>query len=217
MHGRPRMAYHAGMRIGLIADTHLPALHRQLDELWPEAAAFFAGVDLILHAGDVTSPAVLDWLAQFAPVLVARGNNDGFRDPRLRPVQLLEVAGWRIGMAHNLAPERRPMAVLRERCLGGEPVDILIGGHTHLERLEHREGAVLINPGSPTLPHHKDTRLGSVGLLELAPGRLHAAILPLGHSPGRPNPVTPVTMELIDGRPVRLLHGDTVAGQAAAG
>ena len=109
------------------------------------------------------------------------------------------------------------MAVLRERCLGGEPVDILIGGHTHLERLEHREGAVLINPGSPTLPHHKDTRLGSVGLLELAPGRLHAAILPLGHSPGRPNPVTPVTMELIDGRPVRLLPGDTVAGQAAAG
>lgn len=217
MDARLAVPYHAAMRIGLIADTHLPALHRHLDELWPEAAAFFRGVDLILHAGDVTSPAVLDWLAQFAPVLVAQGNNDGFRDPRMRPVQLLQVAGWRIGMAHNLAPERRPVPVLRERCLGGEPVDILIGGHTHLERLEYREGAVIVNPGSPTLPHHKDTRLGSAGLLELTPGRLRAAILPLGHSPSRPNPVTPVTMELIDGHPVRLLHGDTAAGQAAAG
>ncbi len=205
------------MRIGLIADTHLPALHRQLDELWPEAAAFFAGVDLILHAGDVTSPAVLDWLAQFAPVVVAKGNNDGFRDPRMRPVQLLEIAGWRIGMAHNLAPERRPVAVLRERCLGGAPVDMLIGGHTHLERLEHREGAVILNPGSPTLPHHKDTRLGSVGLLELGPGRLRAAILPLGHSPGRPNPVAPMSLEVREGRPVRLVHGAAAGGSAAAG
>lgn len=205
------------MRIGLIADTHLPALHRQLDELWPEAAAFFAGVDLILHAGDVTSPAVLDWLAQFAPVVVAKGNNDGFRDPRMRPVQLLEIAGWRIGMAHNLAPERRPVAVLRERCLGGAPVDVLIGGHTHLERLEHREGAVILNPGSPTLPHHKDTRLGSVGLLELGPGRLRAAILPLGHSPGRPNPVAPMSLEVREGRPVRLVHGAAAGGSAAAG
>jgi putative phosphoesterase len=211
------MAYHTGMRIGLVADTHLPALHRYLDELWPEAAAFFRGVDLILHAGDVTSPAVLDWLAQFAPVLVAQGNNDGFRDPRMRPVQLLEIAGWRIGMAHNLAPERRPVAVLRERCLGGAPVDILIGGHTHLERLEQREGAVLVNPGSPTLPHHKDTRLGSVGLLELAPGRLRAAILPLGHSAGRPNPVTAMGLEVTEGRPARLVYGTAAGGSAAAG
>lgn len=205
------------MRIGLIADTHLPALHRHLDELWPEAAAFFSGVDLILHAGDVTSPAVLDWLAQFAPVLVAQGNNDGFRDPRLRPVQRLDVAGWRIGMVHNLAPEHRPVPVLRERCLGGEPVDILIGGHTHLERLEHREGAVLINPGSPVLPHHKDTRLGSVGLLELAPGRLQAEIRLLGHSADRPNPATPMMLEMADGRLLHLVRGHTGAGQAAAG
>jgi putative phosphoesterase len=195
------------MRIGLVTDTHLPAVHRQLDDLGPEAAAFFATVDLILHGGDVTAPSVLDWLEQFAPVIVAKGNNDGFDDPRMRPVQLLEVAGWRIGMVHNMAPERRPVAVLRERHFGGAPLDILIGGHTHLERLEYRDGAVVMNSGSPILPHHKDTRHGTVGLLELAPGRLHAQIVLLGHTEGRRNPGTPMVLDVAEGRLVRLLHG----------
>lgn len=195
------------MRIGLVTDTHLPALHRQLDELGPEAAAFFATVDLILHAGDVTAPSVLDWLEQFAPVVVAKGNNDGFEDPRMRPVQLLDIEGWRIGMVHNLAPERRPVPVLRERHFGGACVDIMIAGHTHLERLEHRDGVALINSGSPILPHHKDTRHGTIGLLELAPGRLHAQIQLLGHTDGRPNPATPMLLDVVDGQVVRLLHG----------
>lgn len=195
------------MRIGLVTDTHLPALHRQLDELGPEAAEFFATVELILHAGDVTAPSVLDWLEQFAPVVVARGNNDGFEDPRMRPMQFLDIEGWRIGMVHNLAPERRPVHVLRERHFGGAHVDIMIAGHTHLERLEHRDAVVLINSGSPILPHHKDTRHGTIGLLELAPGRLHAEIRLLGHSHGRPNPATPMLLDMLDGRVVRLLHG----------
>ena len=66
------------MRIGLVTDTHLPALHRQLDGLGPEAGDFFATVDLILHGGDFTAPSVLDWLELFAPVVVAHGNNDVF-------------------------------------------------------------------------------------------------------------------------------------------
>ncbi len=202
------------MRIGLVTDTHLPALHRQLDDLGPEAAAFFATVDLILHAGDVTSPAILDWLEQFAPVVVAQGNNDDFADPRMRPIQFLDIQGWRIGMVHNLAPERRPVEALRERHFGMH-VDIMVAGHTHLERLEHREGVVIVNSGSPILPHHKDTRLGTVGLLELAPGRLHAEILLLGHTEGRPNPATPMLLDVEDGRTVRLLHGHGADGVAA--
>ena len=185
------------MRIGVVADTHLPSLHRQLDDLGPEAAAFFATVELILHAGDVTSPAILDWLEQFAPVLVARGNNDDFSDPRMRPIQFLDIAGRRLGMVHNLAPERRPVAELRRRALGGH-ADILIGGHTHLERLEAREGALILNPGSPVLPHHKSARLGSVGLLELEPATVCAAIVILGHSEGASNPCVAQRL-LLDG------------------
>lgn len=195
------------MRIGLVTDTHLPALHRQLDGLGPEAGDFFATVDLILHGGDVTAPSVLDWLEQFAPVVVAKGNNDDFKDPRMKPVQFLDIEGWRIGMVHNLASETRPVPVLRERCFGGEHVDIMIAGHTHLERLEYRDGVAIINSGSPILPHHKDTRHGTVGILNLTPGHLHAEILLLGHTEGRQNPATPMTMTVEQGRLTRLIHG----------
>lgn len=194
------------MRIGLVTDTHLPALHRQLDGLGPEAAAFFATVELILHAGDVTAPSVLDWLEQFAPVVVAQGNNDDFADPRMKPVQFLDIEGWRIGMVHNLAPERRPVAALRERHFRTH-VDIMVAGHTHLERLERREDVVIINSGSPILPHHKDTRHGTVGLLELTRSHLHAEVLLLGHTNGRPNPATPLLLDVEDGHTVQLLHG----------
>lgn len=182
------------MRIGLVTDTHLPSLIRSLDDLGPECAAFFRTVDLILHGGDVTAPSVLDWLAAFAPVIVAQGNNDDFSDPRMQPVQRFEVQGWRIGMIHNLAPESRPIAELRARHFDGAALDILIGGHTHLERLEVREGALLVNSGSPTLPHQKETRLGSVGLLEFDGDHLHAEILLLGHTHGKRNPAKALTL-----------------------
>ena len=181
------------MRIGLVTDTHLPSLIRSLDDLGPECSAFFRTVDLILHGGDVTAPSVLDWLEEFAPVLVSQGNNDEFTDPRMKPLQLLDVHGWRIGMIHNLAPESRPVALLRDRCFGTD-VDIMIGGHTHLERLEVRDGVLIVNSGSPTLPHHKETRLGTLGLLEFDGDHLHAEVLTLGHSDGRPNPARALTL-----------------------
>ncbi|MSQ42474.1 MAG: YfcE family phosphodiesterase [Dehalococcoidia bacterium] len=188
------------MRVGLISDTHLPSLIRTPDELGPQLAAFLRSVDLILHAGDVVRPSVLDWCEQFAPVVVARGNNDGFDDPRMELRQMLDLEGWRIGMVHALRPEDRPVPELLARALDGERVDILIGGDTHVERLEYREGVVVVNSGSPTLPHHKEFRLGTVALLELTPGRLHAEIVTLGHSDGALNPATPRHLELFEGR-----------------
>ena len=176
------------MRIGLITDTHLPSLTRSLDELGPNVGAAFANVDLILHGGDVTSPRVLDWCEQFAPVLVAEGNNDLFVDPRMARVQFLDVEGWRIGMAHELRPESRPIAQILESALNGERVDILIGGDTHVERLEYRDGVLLVNSGSPILPHHLSTRLGTVGILDISATHIHAEIISLGPSEGLRNP-----------------------------
>jgi predicted phosphodiesterase len=80
------------------------------------------------------------------------------------------------------------------------PVQIMIAGDTHYEVLEYREGVVVLNSGSPTFPHHKDLRLGTVGLLELAPERLHAEVVVLGHTPGRPNPGRAITLDIQDGR-----------------
>ena len=190
------------MRIGLISDTHLPQLLRSLDELGPEPAEALRGVELILHGGDVTVPAVLDWCEQFAPVLAVRGNNDIFSDPRLDEHQFIDVAGFRVGMSHELRPESRPIPAILESSLGGEQVDVLIGGDTHVERLEFRDDVLLINPGSPSLPHHLSTRLGALGILTITPNRLETEILALGPSAGHRNPTRPQHVVIEHGRVV---------------
>jgi putative phosphoesterase len=190
----------APMRIGIVSDTHLPNLIRRLDELGPEPASFFSSVELILHSGDLTSPMVLDWLERFAPVICTTGNNDPIVDSRCQELHVIEVHGWRLGMVHSLRRGFRPVAELQQ--LFPAPVDIMVAGDTHQERLEYRDGVVLLNSGSPTFPHHKDLRLGTVGLLELAPNRLHAEIVVLGQTPGRPNPGQPRTLALADGHVV---------------
>ncbi len=185
------------MRVALIADTHLPSLIRQLDELGSGPAELLATADLILHAGDVVAPSVLDWCEAFAPVLVARGNNDLFEHPALADRHLLDLEGWRLGMTHELRPESRPISVLLDEHLGGERVDILVGGDTHVERLEFRDDVLFINPGSPSLPHHKEYRLGSAAVLDIEPDRIRAEILLLGETEGSPNPCTPGTLEIV--------------------
>lgn len=199
------------MRIAVLADTHLPSLMRTLDELGPQAAEALSGADLILHGGDVTVPAVLDWCGQFADVLVAEGNNDLFRDPRMAPRQHLDVEGWRLGMAHELRPESRPMDQILAGVFPGEAIDILIGGDTHVERLEYRDDVLLVNPGSPILPHHLSTRLGSIAILDISRAAVRAEIVALGDTDGAPNPTRPqhVTIERgvvleasLDGRPL---------------
>lgn len=178
------------MRIGLISDTHLPSVMRHLDELGPQVAEMLSGVDLILHGGDVTAPSVLAWCAQFAPVRVALGNNDLFHDERMAEVQLIEVDGWRIGMTHDLRPESRPVAELLAGPFGGRDLDVVIGGDTHVDRIEQRDGVLIMNSGSPILPHHLSTRLGTMATLEFSDGCLRAEIVVLGETPGARNPGT---------------------------
>ena len=182
------------MKIGLLSDTHLS---NRRPALWDEVANVFRGLDLILHAGDIVAPGVLDWLSQFAPVKAARGNNDmEWTDPRMQDVQWLDLEGWRLAMVHDTEPEDRPIDVIIDRELGGEKPDILVTGHTHLERIEHRDGLVQINSGSPTQPHLFSTRLGSVGILELEPELLRARILNLGEREGLRNPARRLFFEL---------------------
>ncbi|MCK9486308.1 MAG: metallophosphatase family protein [Dehalococcoidia bacterium] len=195
------------MRIAVISDTHLPSLIRDPDGLGPHLAAFLTGADLILHGGDVTRPSVLEWCEQFAPVLVAQGNNDEFEDRRMAPRQFLDVHGWRIGMVHELRPEDRPVDVLLDDALAGERVHILIGGDTHVERLEHRDGVVVLNPGSPTLPHHREYRLGAAAMLEVTAAGLRAEVVALGETPGMRNPTQPRSLALPPPPPLGRFQG----------
>ena len=174
------------MRIGLISDTHMPAARTTL---WDEVAVAFAGVDMIWHGGDIVWPTVLDELEEIAPTFAARGNNDGlWKDHRLADVQWLDVDGYRLAMIHDMEPEDRPIAELRSRYFGGEHADIIITGHTHMERLDWRDGTLQINSGSATHPHLWSTRLGTVAIVEITVDGPRAEIIRLGESDGLRNP-----------------------------
>jgi putative phosphoesterase len=163
------------VRIGLISDTHIPSA---IPTLWPVVREVFAGVDLILHAGDLHETSVLDWLEEIAPVRCARGNGDWrVVDPRVDETQVLEVEGLRIGMTHGLwFPDGPPLAVEIARVFG-QPLDVLVLGDTHVELIEWVDGVLVINPGSATYPHNLRVQPGTVALLTIAQGRPQAELV----------------------------------------
>lgn len=166
------------MRIGLISDTHIP---EAMPELPSQVRDIFADVELILHAGDLHCLEVLDWLEVLAPVLAVRGNGDegsGGRsvvpeDPRLQEAQVMTCQGWTIGMVHDvLDPEELPHWPL-ERTMQryfGQATDLVICGHTHVERIQRYGEVWVINPGSPTYPHNLQAQPGTAGILRLEEG-----------------------------------------------
>jgi hypothetical protein len=121
------------LRVGLISDTH--------DLLRPEALAFLAGSDRIVHGGDVCRPEVLEALAAIAPVVAVRGNNDrGAWAARLRESELVEVGGVWLYAIHDLAQlDIDPAAA---------GVAVVVSGHSHRPSVERRDGILFVNPGS---------------------------------------------------------------------
>lgn len=181
------------MKIGLIADTHL---YGDGASLGHEIAQVFAGVDLILHAGDVYVRGVLDWLEGIAPVLCARGNGDGVlaQDPRVKPAHVLDLEGLRLGLIHSLdwpEPWWRPLEEVMQSDFGGT-VDIIVFGDSHVAVMENCKGVLLVNPGSTTFPNGLMNTPGTVGLLEVAGGQAQARLIRLSQvirasSPPRPS------------------------------
>lgn len=155
------------MRIGVVADTHVPDLHRALPEAVAEA---LAGVDLILHAGDVTSPAVLDRLRAMAPVVAVRGNHDRGRHGRALPRDLLvRAGGLRIGLTHGHRPLPSELAAGLGSLVAGRPllrsfqraarrrfgdVDVVVAGHLHVRMHDVVEGALVYSPGAVYVAEH---------------------------------------------------------------
>ena len=165
------------MRIGLISDTHIS----KRGELWPQVFDAFAGVDAILHAGDVWSPALLDELEAVAPLRVARGNGDlGRDDARLEDQCVITLGGVTVAMLHDFpTPEHRPAELILDRVRLRFPdvsPDVVVYGHTHIEAIDRVNGLLCVNPGSPTLPHNKSLRLGTIGFLNLGGGVIDAEL-----------------------------------------
>lgn len=185
------------MKIGVLSDSHIPASTRRLPD---QVFHAFDGVDLILHAGDVYIESALDHLETLAPVL-AVGEGVDLAIPRVETKRVLELEGAVIGLIHILTipgldgevfPGRIGKAGFEGVAAGletrfGRPVDVCVFGDTHYEVLEHHDGVLLLNPGSPTLPHQM-MRLGTVGILEIKDARVSAHLVSLADLPG-PAPV----------------------------
>jgi putative phosphoesterase len=120
-------------RIGVISDTH--------GLLRDEAVARLAGSDLIIHAGDIGSDSVISGLETIAPVRAIRGNVDKGAWAKAFPdTQLIEVAGQRIYVIHNLNElDLDPVA---------SGFNIVVSGHSHIPRSREADGVFYLNPGS---------------------------------------------------------------------
>lgn len=123
-------------RIGVISDTH-GVVH-------PAIAQLFAGVDHIIHAGDICGQHVLDALNAIAPVTSVDGNNDDATGEEIVRTQLGDL---RILLTHILPrPQRPDSRVLRS--LRQEPADFVVFGHSHLPHNEVVDGVRYFNPAS---------------------------------------------------------------------
>ena len=164
------------MRIGILSDTHIP---QQVACLPHQIAEAFAGVELILHAGDICNPSVLDELERIAPVLAALGDDDCFTvyDARVKANHQLTVAGLSLWLTHAL---RRSSPYDQSKSLSDldayhSAADILVFGHSHIPRIDYYQNLLLVNPGSPTLPNYAP-RLGTVAILNIVDGKAVATI-----------------------------------------
>ena len=165
-------------QVGLISDTHMAGSGHSLPEVVLEA---LTGVDLILHCGDLECLGVLDYLETIAPVLAVRGYEDPTEpgDRLAQTTRVVQVEEVNIGMVHDIQwptpristspdgtglvfPEGRLADILARKF--GRPVDVVVFGDTHEELICHCDGALLINPGSPTYPGRRH-RPGSLGTL----------------------------------------------------
>ena len=142
------------MKLGLISDTHghVPnAVHAAL-----------AGVDYILHAGDVGPMDVITELEAIAPVRAVLGNTDyGIA----LPVTRREEFGGRTILIHHIVDVDFPSQTVRE-LLSTEKPEIVVFGHTHMPFDERRSGIRFINPGSASQP--RGGTAPSVAILELS-------------------------------------------------
>ncbi len=159
------------MRVAVISDTHAPRFWKSMP---PAVAAQLRDVDVILHAGDVCVPGVLDELAAFAPVHVVLGNNDGPEVSAWGAPETLEIdlAGVRVAMIHDSGPKQGRARRMRRQFPGAE---LVVFGHSHIPWDTTQDGQRLFNPGSPTDKRRQPR--GTLGRLVIDDGRIVSADL----------------------------------------
>lgn len=155
-------------RIALISDTH--------NLLRPEALAFLAGCDHIVHGGDIGGSDILARLSAIAPMSVVRGNNDHAPWAADIPVSLTVVLdGVAVHAVHDIADLNLASA--------GTNVRVVVSGHSHKPSMAERDGVLFINPGSAG-PRRFSLPI-SVGELWIDGGQVTPRLVMLDVSPAR--------------------------------
>lgn len=179
------------MLIGLIADTHIGVPSEKLP---PQVKEVFHGVGLILHAGDIWIPSVLDELESIAPVIAAWGDDDAWMsqqigaslesDTRMLEGHILHLEGITLWLKH-IKPDYKLINLKEGSYSCGpsprerkDPPDVVVFGHTHFPEIKRHESVLLVNPGSLTFPNYVP-RLGTVALMTINSGQVEACIVQL--------------------------------------
>jgi putative phosphoesterase len=148
-----------GFRVGIVSDTH--------GLLRPEALHCLAGVDHIIHGGDIGRPEIIAALRRIAPVTAIKGNVDTSEWAKdYAETETVRLADWSFYVLHD------------RHALGIDPValgiDVVISGHSHQVRIDTMDGVLYLNPGSAG---PRRFRLPvTLATLDLVPGELHPVI-----------------------------------------
>lgn len=150
------------MKIGIISDTHITSPANCVVPDW--IANAFAGVNMIVHAGDVEHPEYLEALKDIAPVYAVRGNCD--RQAFSTPESISVEIGCGLLTAAHRAPVARQALSSQSR--------VMVYGHTHISLINDEGNLLVINPGSPTQP--RGGLPASVAVLEVRGDELYAEL-----------------------------------------
>ncbi|MGH7552427.1 MAG: metallophosphoesterase family protein [Longimicrobiales bacterium] len=155
------------MRIGVISDTH--------GKLRPEVFTHFAGVDRILHAGDIGDADILVELEAIAPVTAVFGNVDDIEiRSRLPEVATLEEEGRTFVVVHGHQVGSPTPRLLRR---AHPEADVVVFGHTHVPLIEEHDGCLFVNPGAAGPARFR--LKPSVAVLELVVDGMRARLIQL--------------------------------------
>ena len=153
------------MKLGIISDTH--------DHLDPRILKLFAGVDHILHGGDVGMQTIIHELETIAPVTAVLGNTD-LGNP-LKLTEVITLAGRKF-LLHHIVNPHAPDEKLRARITREQP-DVVIFGHTHKPFNQVIAGTLFFNPGYAGKPKFGTAR--SIAILHCDEKEIRAEYLPL--------------------------------------
>lgn len=155
------------MRVGLISDTH--------GLLRPEVFRAFAGVEHILHAGDVGSVDILTELEAIAPVTAVFGNTDGSEvRARVPEVARVELGGLTAVVLHgHLIRAATP----RDAAAAHPDADLVVFGHSHQPGIQRVGSVLTVNPGSAGPRRFRDPV--TVALAEITDGAVTAELVQL--------------------------------------